>query len=105
MAPLPLQGPPNIPLLRVVAGHDVLRFAVLEGRDTVELGRDADCTISLSDPSVSRRHARVVREGDEFLVEDLGSRNGTRLNGREVQRGPFSPGDRIEVGNVVVRFE
>jgi diguanylate cyclase (GGDEF)-like protein len=83
----------------------MLRFAVLEeGRDA-EIGRDAGCGLTLSDASVSRRHARVTFGDGEFRVEDLGSRNGTRINGGGDDLGPLRPGDRLEVGTVLLRFD
>src|SRR5205085_9871659 len=63
----------------------------------VEIGRDLTCTVSLDDPRVSRRHARIVVEPDgAAAIEDLGSRNGTTLNGRALApqaRTPLTAGD------------
>jgi serine phosphatase RsbU (regulator of sigma subunit) len=52
--------------------------------DTVIIGRSSDAGIAIPDRAMSRRHARLFRDGDEWLVEDLGSRNGTLLNGRRI---------------------
>ena len=98
-------GAPAIPLLRVVAGHDTLQFALLDRRRAIEVGRDAGCALLLTDASVSRRHARLAFVDGELRVEDLGSRNGTRVNGKDVREGPLLPGDRLEVGNVLLRFD
>jgi hypothetical protein len=74
--------------------------------DSVELpigetviGRDVGCTLRFNDPSVSRRHIRFVRRADDVFVEDLGSSNGTLLNGR-VLSAPIRvlSGDRLVVG-------
>jgi diguanylate cyclase (GGDEF)-like protein len=97
------RGGPDVPILRVIAGRDVLRFAVVGG--PVEIGRDAACGLSLNDSSVSRRHARVRPDRAGFEVEDLGSRNGTFVNGRRVERERLALGDRLEVGTVPLRFE
>jgi diguanylate cyclase (GGDEF)-like protein len=99
-------GPATIPLLRVVAGPDVLRFAVIDREEALEVGRDPECALSLSDASVSRRHARIERTAGGFFLEDLGSRNGTRVNG-EARAGKIQleAGDRLEVGTVLLRFE
>jgi two-component system, cell cycle response regulator len=102
---IPVAGAAVIPLLQVVAGHDVLRFAVLDKRRAIEVGRDADCALLLTDVSVSRRHARLAFVAGELRVEDLGSRNGTRINGKDVRAERLRPGDRLEVGNVLLRFE
>lgn len=101
----PSPGPPDIPLLRVRAGRDMLHHAVLQPEVAVELGRDPACALVLSDASVSRRHARIVADGDAWRVEDLGSRNGTFINGRQIESGTLRATDRLEVGSVPLRLE
>jgi serine phosphatase RsbU (regulator of sigma subunit)/pSer/pThr/pTyr-binding forkhead associated (FHA) protein len=65
------------------------------------IGRSSACEIQIADASVSRRHAEIVRRGDRFFIRDLGSRNGTLVNGRQVHElCEFGPGDRIEVGDI-----
>jgi pSer/pThr/pTyr-binding forkhead associated (FHA) protein len=67
------------------------------------LGRDPSNDISLSDPEVSRRHARFVLEGSQYSIEDLGSTNGTFLRGNPVHGlTPLQPGDLIAIGERVV---
>lgn len=62
------------------------------------VGRSAECDLALADPFLSRRHVRIVRRGDEVEIEDLGSSNGTRLNGRALARSEtLRPGDVIEL--------
>jgi len=69
------------------------------GRFTI--GRTRDCDLCLSDLSVSRLHAELVRNGDGWLLNDLGSHNGTRLNGWLVRETvPVRGGDRVEFGSV-----
>jgi predicted component of type VI protein secretion system len=66
------------------------------------IGRNRDCDLCLSDLSVSRRHAQLVRREEGWILSDLGSHNGTRLNGwlvREPVR--LSAGDRLEFGSMV----
>jgi len=53
--------------------------------DRMVIGRQSDCDIVLDSNSVSRRHAEVVADGGAFFVEDLGSRNGTYVNGRKIE--------------------
>ncbi|HTP51370.1 MAG TPA: ATP-binding protein [Anaeromyxobacteraceae bacterium] len=72
--------------------HALDKAEVVIGR----AGGTAD--VCLGDPGVSRRHARVIREGGELVVEDLGSTNGTFLNGAEIGRAVLSRGDRLQVG-------
>ena len=73
----------------------------------VTIGRDPACEISISQTSVSRRHARLSRKGDRYYVEDLGSSNGTTLNGKFVQGAtPLNTGDQIGLGaEVTLVFE
>jgi hypothetical protein len=68
------------------------------------LGRSRDCDVRVSDLNVSRRHAEVHRDGDEYWIVDLGSMNGTLLNGRRVEREKLSDGDRITLGSTDVVF-
>lgn len=77
---------------------------VLAGSPVV-LGRQADCDLVLQDDQASRRHAQVEPGPDGFVLVDLGSTNGTMLNGHRLD-GPaaLAPGDRILVGDTTVRF-
>jgi hypothetical protein len=75
------------------------------GEDPVTLGRLPDCDVVLSDPNVSRRHAEVRRRGNDFLVVDLGSTNGTRVNNAGVRERRLNDGDEITVGSTRIRFE
>ncbi len=94
------------PTLRVVAGRDMLRFVTLQDHDEVLIGRDENGSLVLSDVSVSRRHARVVcDETGGIVVEDLGSTNGTAVNGVPVERASLRPGDHLEVGTVSLRLD
>ncbi len=70
----------------------------------VVLGRDPECPVRLPAGDVSRRHARIWPEGDGHLVADLGSTNGTWVNGREVERTRLRAGDRIRVGPFLARY-
>jgi pSer/pThr/pTyr-binding forkhead associated (FHA) protein len=69
------------------------------------LGRAAGCQITVDDNFVSQLHARVFARDGRYLVEDLGSTNGTYLNRQKVA-GPMviSPGDRLQVGNTVLEM-
>ena len=74
----------------------------LEGEVAV-VGRSSRCTVHLPDGTVSKEHAEIRREGDAWRVRDLGSRNGTRVNGRDVVGAvAIRSGDRIEFGQVVL---
>lgn len=82
---------------------DGSRVAV--GEEPVTIGRLAECDVVLADSSVSRRHAEVRRQGSEFVVADLGSTNGTKVNGVAVRERRLADGDEISVGSTRLRFE
>ena len=75
------------------------------GEEPVSIGRLPECDIVLSDPNVSRRHAEVRRRGNDFVVVDLGSTNGTKVNGAGVRERRLADGDDITVGGTHIRFE
>ena len=64
------------------------------------LGRSRACDLVLGDDSVSRRHAMLVREGDRIILTDLGSTNGTFVNGRQITEAEVQPGDRLRLGDL-----
>lgn len=73
--------------------------AVLLGSTGVVLGRSRDCDVVLSDENVSRHHAEVRPSGGSWIVRDLGSTNGVKVNGRHVDGAQsLRPGDRVTVG-------
>jgi len=67
------------------------------------MGRSRDCELPLEDKRASGKHARILRQGDRYLIEDLGSTNGTLLDRRPVQRAPLAPGSVIQIGNTSFR--
>lgn len=76
------------------------------------IGRRSDSDIQLDDPSVSGRHARLSRVASPYLeghydvfIEDLGSTNGTEVNGRRIQQARLRNDDRIRIGRHNFRFE
>jgi hypothetical protein len=73
--------------------------------ETAVIGRLPDCAVPLSDPQVSRHHAEVRRDPDGFRVVDLGSTNGTSVNGTIVGEQLLRDGDEIGVGNTLIRYE
>ncbi|CAN5919892.1 DUF3662 and FHA domain-containing protein [soil metagenome] len=68
------------------------------------IGRMPGCDVQLDDPSVSRRHARISKASNGWLVEDLGSTNGVMVNGTSVDREYLRGGEDLELGNVRLRF-
>lgn len=72
----------------------------------VTLGRSRQCDVVLPDPNVSRRHAEIRPRGASWVLVDLGSTNGSQVNGRRVDGAePLRPGDEIELGTSVLSFE
>ncbi len=76
-----------------------------DGRDRLTIGRTPECDLVLSDPTVSRHHAELWRRSDGWLLVDLGSTNGTRLNGwRLTEPVTIRPGDNVAFARVRFRF-
>jgi Protein of unknown function (DUF3662)/Inner membrane component of T3SS, cytoplasmic domain len=70
------------------------------------LGRSRQCDVMVDDANVSRTHAEVRPRGGSWVLSDLGSTNGSRLNGRRVEASEvLKPGDEIELGTTVLKFE
>jgi len=69
------------------------------------IGRSRRCDIVLTDPNVSRQHAEIRRQDDGFMLIDLGSTNGCRVNRRDVKQVVLQHGDRIELGTTELLFE
>jgi hypothetical protein len=97
------QGPPK---LRVHTAAGLRAGSAYDLSDGALLGRGDGADIRLEDAFASTRHARLVPEGDVIVLEDLGSTNGTYLNG-EPLRGPqpLHIGDRIKIGDSEFSFE
>ncbi len=70
----------------------------------VVLGRDASCDIPIDDPSASRRHARISPGKNGYVVEDLGSKNGTLVNDATCKNTPLRSGDRVLMGSVLAVY-
>lgn len=71
--------------LKVTGGLEKsLIEANLQRRDSVVIGRGTDCDVVIQDLKASRRHCQLSRKEDGFLLEDLGSRNGTYVNGQKI---------------------
>jgi hypothetical protein len=73
-------------------------------RDVVTIGRLPDCEVVLKDRGASRRHAQVRAKDGGYVLTDLGSTNGTRLNGEIVQSRSLADGDRITIGTTIIEF-
>lgn len=93
-----------MPYLKVIRGRHAGQIWELQVPETI-IGRHPDSDIPISRADVSRHHAKLVRGNDGWFLEDLGSRNGTRLNDlRVVNRERVKDGDRIWISGTVFKF-
>lgn len=112
---LPLTTPPTLVQASVPAAPPMALHATLvlsDGRDyplgetPMVIGRLSECDITIEDPNISRRHATITLLDDTFRIMDLGSTNGTKVNGARISsQFTLSHGDEITIGLVSMRFE
>lgn len=100
------------PLEERAKAREETALLLLDGRRLVvgpggaTLGRSRQCDLVLNDPNVSRQHAEIRPRGGSWVLTDLGSTNGSRINGRDVEHPEVvRPGDEIELGSTTLRFE
>lgn len=89
----------------VVIRDDGGERTVALASDTVTIGRLADCDVVLRDKGASRKHAQLKLRDGTWTLTDLGSTNGTRLNGQTVQSRELADGDKITIGTTVIEFQ
>lgn len=90
--------------LRFISGkYQGGEFPLRPDRD-VRIGRQSDLEMVLIEDMVSRRHAKISTRGGEIVIEDLGSTNGTFVNGQKVQSATIKEGDRVLVGTSLLRI-
>jgi len=75
------------------------------GSEPLVIGRLPECGVVLADSNVSRRHAELRRSGDSVVLTDLGSTNGTRVNGAPIRERVLVSGDEVSVGSTRLIFE
>jgi hypothetical protein len=97
---LPIKQPAS---LLILLGSDTKRVIQLEERDII-IGRGPECDLPLSLDNVSREHARVYFRNDEYYIEDLGSTNGTYVNGIRIVKCALRKNDQIDIGGVKIFF-
>jgi len=78
---------------------------VVLGEDVITIGRMPESNIVLADPNVSRNHAEIRPQGTGYVVVDLDSTNGTKVNGMRVTQQDLHDGDELSFGNTRMRFE
>ncbi len=91
-------------LVTIYGAHIGAKFDLEHTRAKVTIGRDPAADITVDDDSVSRLHCQIVRDGDVWMLEDLGSTNGTYLAGQSVQRSPLRDGELLKVGSTIFKF-
>jgi len=95
-----VEGPALV--VRAGGGRSGEVFALQGERTTV--GRSPDCDIFLDDVTVSRRHAVITAQGGRYVIEDLGSLNGTFLNRHRIEQAPLSDDDELQIGKYRLVF-
>jgi pSer/pThr/pTyr-binding forkhead associated (FHA) protein len=75
------------------------------GTGVVKLGRGPDCQVRLANPRVSKDHARITAIGGSYTLEDLGSVNGTTVNGLAIGKVVLRHGDRIQLGDTTLEYQ
>jgi pSer/pThr/pTyr-binding forkhead associated (FHA) protein len=90
----------------VVLSSNFLGKTFIIDKDETMIGRLKDSDISLDDPAISKNHCKIIFDKDnKFYIEDSGSKNSTFLNGKELKkRTHIIYGDRIIIGNTILRF-
>lgn len=99
--PMPDPGPPAR-LVMVSPPAPGAEFALTRPR--LRIGRAEDLEIWVNHRSISREHAEITIDRDQFLIRDLGSANGLRINGNETKQGLLRSGDQVELGQVRFRM-
>jgi len=78
------------------------RLISFEG-EAITIGREPSCTVRVDSPYVSRQHARIEQQGEDVVLVDLGSRNGSLLNGERVEGiAPLTPGDVLVIADITL---
>ena len=85
------------PALVVRSGGGIAGQPFTPGDGSTLIGRSPECDIFLDDVTVSRRHAEIVREGDDFTIRDLGSLNGTYVNRRRIESASLEDDDEVQI--------
>jgi len=78
-------------------------FRLYEGRN--KIGTATGCDIVLADPSVSGEHTTIFFQNGEFLIQDLFSTNGTKVNDISIREGVLKEGDKLKLGNTLLKFK
>lgn len=84
--------------------RDMLKDEMELVSDETTIGRNSDSDITIDNAGVSAHHAKIVREGDDYVIEDTDSRNGTFVNGARVMRQLLSEGDEVVISKHILKL-
>jgi pSer/pThr/pTyr-binding forkhead associated (FHA) protein len=102
-APAPRLGVRSF-VLRFISGkYQGGEFPIAPDKQIL-VGRSSDLDMVLVEDMVSRKHARITMQGDQIWIEDLGSTNGTFVNGEKIKRGRLKEGDRVLIGTSILKL-
>ncbi|MFO0759122.1 MAG: DUF4388 domain-containing protein [Byssovorax sp.] len=99
----PKASPPRSLALRFISGKYQGGEFPLGTQPEIIVGRSSELDMVLVEDMVSRRHARIECTDDHILIEDLGSTNGTFVNGEKIRRAPLKEGDRVLIGTSILK--
>lgn len=103
-APTPVPTPQHGYALRFISGkYQGGEFPLPVNREIV-VGRSSELDMVLVEDMVSRRHAKIIVTDDQIFIQDLGSTNGTFVNGEKIKRAKLSEGDRILIGTSIIKL-
>ncbi len=91
-------------ILEIIQGPDMGKMILLD-EESLYIGRHAQCGLVINDPEVSRRHIKMTQSKEGWLIDDLGSTNGTLVNGQRISRQLVLPGDRIQIGQSILALK
>lgn len=98
------KAPPNAPVLLIRSGGGREGEKVVLDADLLTIGRNPENHLFLDDVTVSRHHARVIRDAAGYVIEDLNSLNGTYVNRARVERHHLADGDELQIGKFKLSF-
>jgi pSer/pThr/pTyr-binding forkhead associated (FHA) protein len=103
MPPIPRPGGGRSYVLRFISGkYQGGEFPIVSDKQIL-IGRSSDLDMVLVEDMVSRKHARIAPQGEQIWIEDLGSTNGTFVNGEKIKRARLKEGDRVLIGTSILK--
>jgi hypothetical protein len=103
-APTPVPTPQHGYALRFISGKYQGGEYPLPANREIVVGRSSELDMVLVEDMVSRRHAKIIVSDDQIVIQDLGSTNGTFVNGEKIKRAKLNEGDRILIGTSIIKL-